>query len=143
MEEGRTLGEAGIPAWEEAPDQGRWCMEGDRPEGEGGTGLELRTPVRQEQEVELSGDDWSCALWSYMTCPMIYVLHGVTVVVLGVLIDVKTCVGEGGDLKPLNGCQHCCPALHGQSVPEVLFFAQEAAALTHQVEAALRGSWCA
>lgn len=118
-------------------------MEGDRPEGEGGTGQELRTPVRQEQEVALSGDDWSCALWFCMTCPMIYVLRGVTVDVLGVLIDEKTCVGEGGDLKPLNGCQRCRPVRHGQSVPEVLSFVQEAEALTHPVEAALRGSWCA
>lgn len=57
MEEGRTLEEAGIPASEGAPGQGRWCMEGDRPEGEEETGLELRTPVQQEQEEELSGDD--------------------------------------------------------------------------------------
>lgn len=93
-EVGRRLGEAGIQGQEGEPNWGQHCMEEGRPEGAGGTGLGPHTPAEQRQEGAPSGNDWSCALCSCKTCPMIFVLLGVSDGVLGVLTDVKTCVGE-------------------------------------------------
>lgn len=96
MEVEHKLGEVGIQGREGEPNQGQHCMEGGKPEGEGGTALGLRTPVEQEQVGALSGDDWSCVLCFCKTCPMTYVLLGVSGDALGVLIDMKTCVAEEG-----------------------------------------------
>lgn len=99
-EVGHMPGEAGIRGPEGGPNRGLCCTEVGRHEGEGGTGLGLRTLVQQGEEGALSGDDQSCALCSCKTCrlvcPMIYVPLGVSDGVLGVLMDVKTCVREEG-----------------------------------------------
>lgn len=111
LEVEHTLGEAGSPGWE-----GGHCREEGKPEGAGGTGLGLRTPAQQDQEGLLSGFVTSCALCSCKTCPMIYVLLGVSDCALGVLIDVKTCEGEEGGQSQSDGSQLYHPVQHFQRV---------------------------
>lgn len=70
-------------------------MEEGKPVGEGGRGQGQRTLEQQGQEGALSGGG-SCVLCFCMTCPMIFVLLGVSDCAFGVLNDVKTCEGEEG-----------------------------------------------
>lgn len=151
VEVGHKPAEAGILGREGEPNQGQHCTEGGKPEEEGGTALGLRTPVEQGQEGALSGDDWSCVLCSCKTCPMTYVLLGVSDGALGVLIDMKTCVlEEEGVQLQLNGSQQPDPLQHFQRVLKILAFVLLAEDLVLQVVvahtlvvAAHRGSWCA
>lgn len=119
LEVGYTLGEAGTPGRE-----GGHCREEGKPEGVGGTGL--GTPAQQDQEGALSGVETSCGLCSCKTCPMIYVLLGVSDCAFGVLIDVKTCEGEGGGQSQSHGSLHSHPGNYFQKVLEVLSFVLEA-----------------